>query len=288
MLNSQLKLLSYNISGGDVSALAPRGFALAQKHRAIAELVRWHAPHLVALQETFGLRLDGAPPNDEYDCSAEGEGAELHSALASQGYALCATARSHCGDSAVFACAALAARRVPLPRPAVGPAALARFKLGASGEPDLLVAGVHLAPFGPGAEERLAQTRAVLAAADRLAGAGPPLQLILAGDFNMRKAEDAALAALGLEDAFLSTARLRPNRAAHNYTWNSNVNKYHGAEQFAFTARFDRVAFRGGVAAVAFEVAEGEARGGPAGHYVSDHYAVVCTLDTGGKGAAGP
>ena len=45
-----LRVLTFNISGANVSALSPAAFGLRDKYRRIAELVRQHAPHVVALQ----------------------------------------------------------------------------------------------------------------------------------------------------------------------------------------------------------------------------------------------
>lgn len=45
-----LRLLTFNTSGRNVSALSPPGFGMAEKYRAIVDLVRQHAPHVVALQ----------------------------------------------------------------------------------------------------------------------------------------------------------------------------------------------------------------------------------------------
>lgn len=49
-LPGMLRLLTFNISGANVSALSPPGFGLTDKYQAIVELVRRHAPHIVALQ----------------------------------------------------------------------------------------------------------------------------------------------------------------------------------------------------------------------------------------------
>lgn len=48
-----LRVLTFNVSGANCSALAPPGFSLPAKYTAIARLVLDEQPELLALQEVF-------------------------------------------------------------------------------------------------------------------------------------------------------------------------------------------------------------------------------------------
>jgi hypothetical protein len=49
-MGMQLRVLTFNISGGNTSKLAPPAFTLNDKYARVVELVQQHEPHLLALQ----------------------------------------------------------------------------------------------------------------------------------------------------------------------------------------------------------------------------------------------
>ncbi len=88
-------------------------------------------------------------------------------------------------------------------------------------ERDLTVANVHLAPGRAGADDRLAQLRAVI-------DASPTADLAIIGDTNTRADEEDAIAGLGL------TGKRPPEP-----TWNGRKNRFRGRDG-EFLAYFTR------------------------------------------------
>ncbi|KAL4435626.1 hypothetical protein ABPG77_002589 [Micractinium sp. CCAP 211/92] len=266
-----LRVLTFNISGANCSALAPPSFGLPAKYAAVAQLVLAEQPELVTLQEVFP---EAAAP--------------LAEALLLAGYEPCGSVESHCGYTQLWAEARLRARqygdagpvaiaRIPLPLPGPGAgvadAAGTAGTAGAAGqEPSLLhcifFAGCHLEPFADGAPQRLRQIEAALRAVP------PRSRLVLAGDCNMRNFENAGVEALGLADAFQQLGR--PQNA--NFSWNTRVNRYYGEETRAYTARYDRIYLRGLSAAELRLVADREHTPGR-GDFLSDHFGLLATVD---------
>ncbi|KAL4425257.1 hypothetical protein ABPG75_009273 [Micractinium tetrahymenae] len=257
-----LRVLTFNISGANCSALAPPGFSLPTKYAAIAGLVLAERPDLLTLQEVFP---EAAAP--------------LAEALLLAGYEPCGSVESHCGFTQLWALAHLQARQYGV----AGPVAIARIPLplgahggggagAAAAEPGFLrclfFAGCHLEPFGDGAAYRLKQVQAALRAVP------PRSRLILAGDCNMRNAEDTAVEALGLADAFHQLGRPR----GANFSWNTRINSYYGDETRAYTARYDRVYLRGLAAAELRMVADSEQTAG-CGDFLSDHFGLLARVE---------
>lgn len=258
-----LRVLTFNVSGENCSALAPRGFGLPAKYAAIAQLILEERPELLTLQEVF--------PN---------AAAPLAEALLLAGYEPCGSVKSHCGYTQLWAEARLQARQYS----EAGPVAIARIPLplaaqggGAAGpagdaEPGplryLYFAGCHLEPFADGAPFRLMQVE------DALRAVPPRSRLILAGDCNMRNAENESVEALGLADAFQQLGR--PQDA--NFSWNTRVNTYYGDDTRAYTARYDRVYMRGLSAAELRLVADKEQTPGR-GDFLSDHFGLLARLE---------
>jgi len=186
-------------------------------------------------------------------------------ALAEHDYRAIGSARSHCGFVVVLVkmhLAALADRtRVD------GPSVAVRLCL--PDAPNVTVVSSHLAPFADGAQERTRQLTCLVAqvATDLC---------VFAGDFNMRKAEDAVAEKLGggLVDAWKASGEDRDKK----FTWDSYKNKYHGSDAFKFTARFDRVYLRGGLGVQTFELVGSETVNEREGHYLSDHYGILSSV----------
>ena len=117
----------------------------------------------------------------------------LEGLLAAAGYARVAAAPTHSGFSAVYLHARVRQAAASVAPFAVGPVAAA--ELAFAGGDSLVFAGCHLEPFAEGAEERLRQVQDLV----RAPAARGAARLILVGDTNMRKAEEPAVAALGLQ-----------------------------------------------------------------------------------------
>lgn len=179
-----LRILTFNISGSNVSAHAPAGFGLLAKVQAVTDLVAQHQPHLLALQE-----VDAESPH-----IAEELAALLASLPAGGGYTLAASTPSHCGLSQVYAQAALR----PSCGTAVGPVALCRIPLPL---PSLAGGGGSAEDVGLATEEAVpAKEAAAGGAADQLscfyfAGAWPGACTGLPGAGPGRKSMAAALPA---------------------------------------------------------------------------------------------
>jgi endonuclease/exonuclease/phosphatase family metal-dependent hydrolase len=186
-------------------------------------------------------------------------------ALAEHDYRAIGSARSHCGFVVVLVkmhLAALADRtRVD------GPSVAVRLCL--PDAPNVTVVSSHLTPFADGAQERTRQLTCLVAqvATDLC---------VFAGDFNMRKAEDAVAEKLGggIVDAWKASGEDRDKK----FTWDSYKNKYHGSDAFKFTARFDRVYLRGGLGVQTFELVGSETVNEREGHYLSDHYGILSAV----------
>lgn len=95
-----LRLLTFNISGRNVSALSSPGFGMAEKYRAIVDLVRQHTPHVVALQASGAGAWQRAAVLAWFGAACPTAARLLNAASASQRSshiepALCARVRYH-------------------------------------------------------------------------------------------------------------------------------------------------------------------------------------------------
>jgi len=146
----------------------------------------------------------------------------------------------------------------------VGPAVVARLTVHGV---DVDVASIHLAPFKRGVASRDLQIREVYKIVARPA--------VVLGDTNMRAKEGTYP---GWEDAWISLKRNRSTR----FSWDGHKNWYHGAEDFRFCCRFDRVFVANGKEAVlkpeSFKLIGNEPILGVPHNYLSDHFGVVAKL----------
>ena len=103
--------------------------------------------------------------------------------------------------------------------------------------------------------------------------------IILVGDFTMRKDEDRSIEQLaggGWIDAWKEVTNSDKSKM---FTWNGHENKYHGPDSFSFTARFDRCYARGGKLGLRKFDLIGNRRVEKVGDYLSDHYGLYVCCD---------
>ncbi|KAL4859396.1 Tyrosyl-DNA phosphodiesterase 2 [Chlorella vulgaris] len=245
-----MRALTFNISAGNCSAYATN-LSLQDKYQRVVQLIKQHDPHLISLQEL-----------DEMASQTIGGG------LAAD-YTHLGSAESHCGSTHIWALHSLQAS----PMPSAGCVAMAKIPLplpegmsGTAGSAGYFVfAGCHLEPFSDGAPMRLKQLEVALRSMP------PRCRLVLAGDLNMRNAEEPSVEGLGLSDA----SKWAGSKAL--FTWNSSINKYHGPEQRSYTARYDRVYLRGWSCQQLQLIANEPVTPGHL-DYLSDHFGLLATL----------
>ena len=123
---------------------------------------------------------------------------------------------------------------------------------------------MHLAPFKINSEVRLEQMRTILASI-------PPSvdKMVIVGDTNMRKTENAAFECLGIVDAWREVGEDKNTE----YTWDSRINRYH-SDGYPFTSRFDR-AYMKGLSCRSFGLIANEKSDGA---YLSDHFGILFTF----------
>ena len=136
------------------------------------------------------------------------------------------------------------------------------------------ISSSHLAPFKSNASLRLQQTMRLYEA---LSSVNP--NFVMAGDFNMRVAEDDQVEQLGLRDVYKESKRPRDAM----YTWNSIDNRYHGPDAFGFKCRFDRIYFSFGSSQPKLSLVGDQPHVVMCGSseykfYLSDHYGMLCTF----------
>lgn len=131
---------------------------------------------------------------------------------------------------------------------------------------DLSICGVHFAPRAEGAAARFSQFKNVVEAA------GGSRPLVVAGDTNMRNAEELLVERLGFEDAFVSLNFPR----ACKYTLDWERNKFYN-DFPPITCRYDRILCRQQdtpTVKPADMRLYGDVELEAPGHYVSDHFAL--------------
>ena len=100
--------------------------------------------------------------------------------------------------------------------------------------------------------------------------------VILLGDFNMRQKEDAVIESLVGGEWIDAWKEVTNSDAESKFTWNGRENKYHGPENFQFTARFDRCYARGEKFELThFDLIGNQPVNGRKEDYLSDHYGLV-------------
>ena len=183
----------------------------------------------------------------------------------------------------------------------------------------LAVSSSHLAPHRENAYIRCNQLQQLVSQMQQQDEAvSDATDLILLGDMNMRKDEDGRVARIGWvppsasnnnasSGGLLDAWKEAGSDPATRDTWNSYVNRYHGADAFEFRCRFDRTYYR--PAAALAEAREGgtsslrvvdfglvgnrpirqdQGGGGPS-HFLSDHFGMsvafeVARLESDGHG----
>ncbi|PNH11679.1 Tyrosyl-DNA phosphodiesterase 2 [Tetrabaena socialis] len=236
---ARFSLLTFNINDDATSASSPAGWTLAAQHAALRQLVLEHSPDLLCLQECFSFPSTLV---DHYD---------FHGSTTShRGSCHVATRRG----------SALGADG---PTIAAGPCILVPLRLG---ERRLFAASAHLAPFAEFDQERARQL------ADIVRAVPADVPLVLAGDTNMRERETGQAAANGLADAWLESGSPPEQR----WSVNTCVNRYF-ADGHAFTARYDRLLYRG-CTLLGFAVTADQPCSDTPQHYLSDHFGLVASL----------
>lgn len=203
--------MSWNISGNDIPANAPISLDLEMKWELIAQEMQKQTPTILALQEV--------PMPELAVVYAEQMGLLAVEAIQShEGYTFLAIPKAWKDQI----------QHIVKTGAAVGCTVQIDNELWG-------ILSIHFAPSKNHAPIRKAQLKNII---DLLSTRCD--RLILAGDTNMRKAEDSSIAELGLKDAFY----LSNSPKNHQWTWDSHKNPYHN-NSFAFTARFDKILLKG-------------------------------------------
>lgn len=147
------------------------------------------------------------------------------------------------------------------------PAVLARLHF--SGGVTIIIGSCHLAPFANGAPARLETMQ------EMLSHVGPGDKLLIAGDFNMRVAEDSSFEALGLVDAWKEDGRVESKKI----TYNSFRNKFNPPSPIFRNSqgRYDRIYLRG-FSVTRFDLFANDPLTENRAHFLSDHYGLRATL----------
>jgi len=127
------------------------------------------------------------------------------------------------------------------------------------------IAAIHLPPTKNAAKHREKQLTTVIKYFDPKVN-----RIIIGGDTNMRKAENKILPKLDLQDAFF----LANSPKTERWTWDSYKNPYHN-QSFQFTVRFDRIFIR------KWKVQKFQLIGNTpieSDCYLSDHFGIVTTI----------
>jgi endonuclease/exonuclease/phosphatase family metal-dependent hydrolase len=125
---------------------------------------------------------------------------------------------------------------------------------------DLVI--LHL--FTAGCSERLNKMK------EMLSHCYPEDKLLIAGDYNMRQAEDGDFESLGLSEAWKEAGSDKEKK----FTFDSYRNQFNRPSSFRKShGRCDRVYFRG-FTVEDFDLFANERLGENRGHFLSDHYGV--------------
>ena len=243
---NRIRILSWNIAECQPSHDAPPDDFDCEA--AILQQIVSHDAHVLCLQECPSTSWQ--PPS------------LLHS------YALVGGAPSHCGVTQLWIHNSLFHQRMVSKGPSVAAVVLI-------GDQSIGVSSSHFAPFKSNAPLRLEQTRDLC---QSLSKATP--NFIMAGDFNMRKAEDIDIERLGLQDVF----KVAKSPKSAIFTWNSFENKYHGPRAFGFRCRFDRIYVSYDDSQPELTLMGNEMQVITHGSqeykfYLSDHYGMLCTVN---------
>lgn len=250
--SQQLNIVSWNISSAEPSQAAPDRVARFQNAPLlIREEVLRTNPEIIALQET-------ASPTQGSDIFRDYISIGTREALHTREYV----------DLLVRRDAFTSYEQISLPNlPAVGSV------LSFHGT-KIVVVSIHLphtkeaAPFRKQLCQSIIQYIEVHDVDD----------VILIGDFNMRKDEDTSVEQMagGLTDAWKEIGNSDKKKM---FTWNGRDNLYHGPESFKFTARFDRCYVRGDKIRLREFDLVGNQIVEKKGDYLSDHYGMFVRCD---------
>ena len=254
-----LVLVSWNISEAKPSAAAPNPLLrAAEAPRLLRDEIFRSQPDIIALQES----ASPAFANDQFsDYVSIGNQLALHT-------------KSYV-DLLVKSELATRAQRISFQSFEMKelPAVAAIILLPNSSR--IAIASLHL-PHTP--EAAPMRKRLVTAIMDKLSSQHCD-GIILAGDFNMRQAEDAYIEQLCGLDSWKEVTNSDTNK---KFTWNSRENMFHGHDRNQFIARFDRCYIRSNIIRLThFDLIGNEPIGRNKGDYLSDHYGIVVKFDVG-------
>ena len=177
----QFTVVSFNIAGFQPSKVAPSTWTDGDSMKAVERTVLQHTPNVIALQEVPLHALDDV-------------GTKMFSE-----YELLGSQPTHAGCAALLVHHRHRATKFRTPEVDGMPAVVAEIDVASTNQKDgnsnasadnktrkVLVASVHLEPFAQGKETRRRQLNTLVEAAEKDQG----LPMIVAGDTNMRVAED--------------------------------------------------------------------------------------------------
>lgn len=215
----RLTLVSMNIAGCHPSKEAPQGWGENDATIAIRDEILLTDPDILALQECPGT--------------------VAWATAVFPGYTAVGDTRSHMDYVILLVRKGIQAELVPILQAPIStssvPAVLAKLS---HGNRELLVASVHLAPFGDGNMDRRMEMEALI----RTAGKSST-PLIIAGDTNMRVAEDKVMEnQLELVEFW----KLAGSDWKTKWTWDTKdhgtqFNRYYGEDTRQYNARYDRI-----------------------------------------------
>lgn len=164
----------------------------------------------------------------------------------------------------------------------------------------LAISSSHLAPHRENASTRFDQLQRLVCQMEQQDVPGAT-DLILLGDMNMRKDEDGRVERIGWAPPSASKSGSISNGGlldawkeagsdpATRDTWNSYVNRYHGADAFEFRCRFDRTYYRPAAGSSLLRVVDfglvgnrpilRDQGGGGSSHFLSDHFGMRVTFE---------
>ena len=254
-----LVLVSWNISQAASSAAAPNPLLrAAEAPRLIRDEILRSQPDIIALQES----ASPAFANDQFsDYVSIGSQLALHT----KSYVDLLVKSELATNSQRITFQSFEMKELPL--------VAAIILLPNSSR--IAIASLHL-PHTP--EAAPMRKRLVTAIMDKLSSQHCD-GIILAGDFNMRQAEDACIEQLcGLD----SWKEVTNSDTKKKFTWNSRENMFLGHDRNQFIARFDRCYIRSNIIRLThFDLIGNQPIGRNKGDYLSDHYGIVVKFDVG-------
>ena len=302
-LKLRLKLVSMNLSECKPSAEAPSSWNLDRVTEAIQEELLKSDPDILALQECpseyfLGKKQDGGV---EGWLEKTFGGNSNSNSNSNGGYSTIGTKRSHAGYVALLVKKELLLStnqgqgqvQVSVSRadvPFMVPAVMAKLKFHlSSATTSVMIASCHLEPFGEGASLRKQQMENMV-----LASAPSSLPLIVAGDTNMRVAEDYTMEhELGFQDAW----KLAGADPATKFTWDTldhrtgnqddgSYNCYYGQNTRQYHSRYDRVYIHThpqnnenlNVSVPSFQLIANRPIAPSQTHFLSDHFGIATTI----------